>query len=258
MPKTKFTNESTYKNYLESGRENEFDSLFDIAAQGALNGFGGSYPMYIGGKQVFAKELLEERSPINYDIKIGSFQKGGREHAQLAVSEAQKAFDSWHATDYTERVSLFTNAADILSKRKFGIAAILSYENGKSRYESIGEVDEAIDFMRYYANEMAANKGYMRKTHIAASTKGVDTGFQGAPSEEEKVTIAMRPYGVFGVIAPFNFPVSISVGMSVGALITGNTVVFKPSSTDNMTMLTGLRYTSYSRRRACLPGSSTT
>ena len=51
----------------------------------------------------------------------------------------------------------------------------------------------------------------------------------------------MKPYGVFGVIAPFNFPVSISIGMSVGAMITGNTVVFKPSSTDNMTMLTGLK-----------------
>ncbi len=242
MPKTKFTNESTYKNYLESGKEEEFDRLFNIAAQGALNSFGGSYPMYIGGKAVLAKELLEEHSPIDpVNIKIGSFQKGGREHAQLAIAEAQKAFDSWRATDYTERAALFTNAANLLSKKKFGIAAILSYENGKSRYESVGEVDEAIDFMRYYANEMLANKGYIRKTHSAASTKGVSAGFQGAPSNEEKVVIAMKPYGVFGVIAPFNFPISISIGMSVAALITGNTVVFKPSSTDNMTMLTGLK-----------------
>jgi len=69
----------------------------------------------------------------------------------------------------------------------------------------------------------------------------VHAGFQGAPGKEEHVTIAMKPYGVFGVIAPFNFPISISVGMSTGALITGNTVVFKPSSTDNMSMLTGLK-----------------
>ncbi|MEM0074530.1 MAG: aldehyde dehydrogenase family protein, partial [Candidatus Micrarchaeaceae archaeon] len=65
--------------------------------------------------------------------------------------------------------------------------------------------------------------------------------FQGAPGPMEKITIAMKPYGVFGVLAPFNFPISISVGMSTGALITGNTVVFKPSSTDNMSMLTGLK-----------------
>ncbi len=241
MPKIKFMNESTYKNYLESGKEVEFDRLFNTAAEEALNSFGRSYPMYIGGKEIFAKELLEERSPIDYNIKIGSFQKGTREHAQLAISEAQRAFNSWRTTEYTERAALFTNAANILSKRKFGIAAILSYENGKSRYESIGEVDEAIDFMRYYSNELLLNKGYTRKTHLEASTKGVEAGFQGAPSADEKVTIAMKPYGVFGVIAPFNFPISISVGMSVGALITGNTVVFKPSSTDNMTMLTGLK-----------------
>ena len=254
MPKTKFTNESTYKNYLESGKENEFDRLFDIAAEESLNSFGGSYPMYIGGKAVFAKELLEERSPIDYNIKIGSFQKGGREHAQLAISEAQKAFNSWRETDHTERASIFTNAANLLSKRKFSIAAILSYENGKSRYESIGEVDEAIDFMRYYSNEMLANKGYARKTHLAGSAKGTDAGFQGAPSQEEKVIIAMKPYGVFGVIAPFNFPVSISAGMSVGALITGNTVVFKPSSTDNMTMLTGLKLYELFREAGLPPG----
>jgi 1-pyrroline-5-carboxylate dehydrogenase len=254
MPKIKFMNESTYKNYLESGKESEFDRLFDMAAQEALNSFGGSYPMYIGSKAVFAKELLEERSPIDYNIKIGSFQKGEREHAQLAVSEAQKAFNSWRTTDYSERASIFTNAANLLSKRKFSAAAILSYENGKTRYESIGEVDEAIDFMRYYANETLANKGYIRKTHLAGSIKGVDAGFQGAPSQEEKVTIAMKPYGVFGVIAPFNFPVSISVGMSVGALITGNTVVFKPSSTDNMTMLSGLKIYELFKEAGLPPG----
>ena len=91
-------------------------------------------------------------------------------------------------------------------------------------------MDEAIDFLNYYANDVEKNKGFVRKTTIKASSKQVSAGFQGAPGNEEKVTIAMKPYGVFGVIAPFNFPISISTGMSTGALITGNTVVFKPSS----------------------------
>ncbi|MHB1830770.1 MAG: aldehyde dehydrogenase family protein, partial [Candidatus Micrarchaeaceae archaeon] len=125
-------------------------------------------------------------------------------------------------------------------RRKFEVSAILSMENGKSRYESVGEVDEAIDFLRYYSADMIKNKGYVRRNALPASTASVKSGFQGAPGRAEKVCIAMKPYGVFGVIAPFNFPVSISVGMSAGALITGNTVVFKPSSTDNMTMLTGI------------------
>ncbi len=240
MTKTNFTNESTYKNYLESGKESEFDQLFDSAVAAAKKAFGGQYPMYIGGKEVYSKDLIEEKSPIDA-FTIGNFQKGSREHAQMAISEAQKAFRSWSMVGYKERTAIFRKAADLLSERKFNFAAILSYENGKSRYESVGEVDESIDFMRYYANDLESNKGYLRKTHIAPSSKSVDSGFQGAPSGAEKINIAMKPYGVFGVIAPFNFPVSISIGMSVGALITGNTVVFKPSSSDNMTMLTGLK-----------------
>ncbi len=240
MPKNEFINESTYKNYLENGREEEFDQLFDQAVQNVVKSFNVRYPMYIGGKEVYANEMLEEKSPIDGTI-IGRFPRGTKEHAQLAIEAAQKTFKAWSSTDFRQRASIFKNAADLLSKRKFEISAILSYENGKSRYESIGEIDEGIDFMRYYANELEINKGYIRKTHIKQSTKSVESGFQGAPTGDEKITISMKPYGVFGIIAPFNFPVSISIGMCTGALITGNTVVFKPSSTDNMTMLTGLK-----------------
>jgi 1-pyrroline-5-carboxylate dehydrogenase len=82
----------------------------------------------------------------------------------------------------------------------------------------------------------------------------VAAGFQGAPGREERVSLVMKPYGVFGVLAPFNFPVSISVGMSAGALITGNTVVFKPSSTENMTMLTGIEVYNVFRDAGVPPG----
>ena len=241
MAKLEFNNESTYKKFLEGGKEAEFDRLFDKAVEEVKKGFGKKYPMYIGGSEVFAQEQLEERSPINKDIVIGYFQKGLRSHAREAINAAKNAFRDWAALDYRKRVEIFKKAAEIFSAEKFTVAAILSYENGKSRYESIGEVDEAIDFLNYYANEMQNNKGYLRKTVIRQSSARVNSGFQGAPGSEEKITIYMKPYGVFGVIAPFNFPISISVGMSTGALITGNTVVFKPSSTDNMSMLTGLK-----------------
>ncbi len=241
MTKTRFTNEFTYKNFVESNREPEFDALFDSAAKEVRQIFGGTYPLYIGGRPVNAIEALVERSPIDSGIVIGNFQKGTREHAQQAISAAQRAFPSWSAMGYRERAALFRKVAEQFAKEKFRLAAILGYENAKSRYESIGEVDEAIDFIRYYANELEANKGFERHTSMHQSSAKVSAGFQGAPSGMEKIKILLRPYGVFGVIAPFNLPVSISVGMSVGAMITGNTVVFKPSSTDNMTMLTGLK-----------------
>lgn len=189
---------------------------------------------------MFASEELAEKSPIDGTL-IGSFQKGTREHARQAVAAAAEAFGSWGRAGYKERAAIMAKAAELFRKRKFEVAAVLSIENGKTRYESVGEVDEAIDFLNYYSQELLRNRGFARKTVIGASSKSVSAGFQGAPGAEERITVAMKPYGVFGVIAPFNFPVSISVGMSSGALITGNAVVFKPSSTDNMSMLTGLK-----------------
>ncbi len=236
-----FKNESTYKTFLEQGKEAEFHNLFDNAVQKARSEMlGKKFPMYIDGKEVFSQNELFEYSPIDRTL-MGRFPKGTREDARSAIEAASAAFDAWSGRNYKERVAIMRKAADIFARDKFIVAAILSLENGKTRYESVGEVDEAIDFLRYYAIDMEKNKGFVRKTKMAASTAKVAAGFQGAPGREEKVSIAMVPYGVFGVIAPFNFPVSIGVGMSSAALITGNTVVFKPSSTDNMTMLTGLR-----------------
>ncbi len=235
-----FKNEFTYKHFLEDGKENEFDRLFDQAVESVKKSeLGKKFPMYIDGREVYSDEEIVEYSPLDRSL-IGRFQKGKREHASRAVEAALSAFQQWREVDYGERVATFRKAADIFSKNKFIVSAALSIENGKTRYESVGEVDEAIDFLNYYSLEMERNKGYIRKTSLAASSKGVGAGFQGAPGREEKVRIVMKPYGVFGVIAPFNFPISISTGMSAGALITGNTVVFKPSSTDNMSMLTGI------------------
>jgi 1-pyrroline-5-carboxylate dehydrogenase len=241
MPSFQFQNESTYRGYVEQGKEEEFDRLFDEAVgKVKREELGKRHGLFIGGKEIFAGEELIEKSPIDGTL-IGTFQKGTREHTDQAIEAAKAAFSDWSETDYKERVKIMQNAAELFRKHKFEIAAILSIENGKSRYESVGEVDEAIDFLNYYSLEMLRNRGFVRNTRIGASSKQVSAGFQGAPGNEERITLALRPYGVFGVIAPFNFPISISTGMSTGALITGNTVVFKPSSTDNMTMLTGLK-----------------
>ncbi len=242
MSKIKFSNEFTYKTMVEQGQEGKFDSLFDNAVKEVESTFGNTYPNYINGEEAYSKDILEEYSPIDKKTLIGKFQKGTRDDAKSAINAAKSAFDTWRFTDYKERVGIFRSAVEKFRAKKFTLAAILSYENGKSRYESVGEVDEAIDFMNYYIDEMERNKGYARKTIIKESNAKVEAGFQGAPSRKPEVTyIKLKPYGVYGVIAPFNFPVSISVGMSAGALITGNTVVFKPSSTDNMSMLTGLK-----------------
>ena len=235
-----FSNEYTYAKFLADGEEQRFDEMFESAVDKVKREIlGKRFPMYINGKEAYASVEVEERSPIN-GMLIGKFQVGSREHARLAIDASRAAFQDWSGMHYEERSSIFLKAAEVFRQQKFVVAAVLSIENGKTRYESIGEVDEAIDFLNYYSAEMEANKGYGTKRSIEGSGKTVKEGFQGAPSGSEKIYLPMKPYGVFGVIAPFNFPISISTGMSTGAMITGNTVVFKPSSTENMTLLTGL------------------
>ncbi len=235
----KFENESTFQKFLESGKEEEFDHLFDQAVENVKSTvLGKEFPLFMGGNEMLTKEKMDEFSPID-KLYLGKFQKADRETARQAIQTAALAFESWKTVGYKERVRIFRNAADIFSREKFKVAAILSIENGKSRYESVGEVDEAIDFLRYYSYELEKNKGYSLKKRFGGSESAVSAGFQGAPGVEEAVEIRLLPYGVFGVIAPFNFPISISVGMSTGAMITGNTVIFKPSASGNSTMLTG-------------------
>ncbi|MEM3245862.1 MAG: aldehyde dehydrogenase family protein, partial [Candidatus Micrarchaeaceae archaeon] len=238
MAKRNFHNEFTYMHFLEANKEYEFDAAFSKAIEKVYGNLGKEYPLIIGGQEVKSEAQLEEHSPIDGRL-IGRFQKGNRDQAIMAIDAAKKAFDSWREINYKQRASIIRTFSNLLARDKFELAAMLSIENGKSRYESIGEVDEAIDFARYYANEIEANRGYVRYVSLPESKAKVMLSFQGAPSNAEKVKIILKPYGVFGVIAPFNFPISISTGMSIGAIITGNTVVFKPSSTDNMSMLTG-------------------
>jgi 1-pyrroline-5-carboxylate dehydrogenase len=109
----------------------------------------------------------------------------------------------------------------VLEQRKWDVSVACLIEVGKSRLEAVGEVEEAIDLIRHYCDEMERTDGF-REEHSGASSV-------------EKCSVVLRPYGVFGVIAPFNFPVALSVGMISAALVAGNTVVFKPSDAAGLT-----------------------
>ena len=128
------------------------------------------------------------------------------------LKDAQKP---WFKSGYVNRARVMLKAADLLSRDKFLISALLAYENGKNRTEAMADVDEAIDFLRYYAVNLIENQGFVR--------------FTGKGYDNEESMSYMKPYGVFAVIAPFNF-YAITVGMVAGPLTTGNSVLLKPSS----------------------------
>src|ERR687888_2397321 len=211
-----YNNENTFSKMMVSKTENLFHNEYEEAIESIKSQFGKRYAMIIGGQYINSSQRFVHTSPIDTRILLAYLPNGSAKHAKQAIMAAKKAFESWSRTYYKQRIEICKNAADIMSSRKFELAAWLSYENGKNRYEAVGDVDEAIDFIRYYSKEMEINNGFRIQTKSAY------------PNETSNSI--MKPYGVWGIIAPFNFPAAILVGMSIGAIITGNTIVLKPAS----------------------------
>lgn len=192
---------------------------YDASLTSIKANLGKEYAMLIDGKDVFAAEKFENRFPANTDVVLGVFQKGNAEHAKAALAAARKAARGWAHTPWQERVALLRKAAEIMDRRTFEMGAVLSLEVGKNRMEGLGDVAEAADLIRYSCDRMEANNGFI-------SPMGQDP-LSGYVS---KNTSVLKPYGVWLVISPFNFPAALSGGPSGAALVTGNTLVMKPAT----------------------------
>jgi 1-pyrroline-5-carboxylate dehydrogenase len=202
-----------------------FNRAYDRALDALMADLGKEYPAYIGGEPTDAGgRTFEDRSPNDRRIRLGQFQDCTADQAREAVAAARMAFQEWSHTPWQERLKVMRRAADIFRQRKYDIAAWLTVEAGKPRLEAMGEVEEAADLITTYCGYMEENGGFVRKLN------------QLSPPEVNYSVL--RPYGVWVVIAPFNFPSALATGMIAGALVAGNTVVFKPSEE---TPLTGLK-----------------
>ena len=146
---------------------------------------------------------------------IGHFTLADGNDIDDVVDEARRAPPEWAATPWQERCEILDRAADLISERSVVDGAALAWENGKSRLEAIGEVEESADLIRYY-------------THAMREHDGFETPMQRF-SEAEVTTDVMRPYGVWAVIGPFNFPSALTAGPAGAALVAGNTCIIKPS-----------------------------
>lgn len=204
----------TYSNIKEdfSGVHAHFGDVIADVRAGLL---GQERANHIGGRDSDSGAVYGAPCPIDRRLSLGRFFAAGPTEVDQAVAAARVAAPDWRKGGWQRRVALARKAADLLETRKFEVAAACLLEVGKSRMEALGEVEEAIDLIRFYAGEMDANDGFAKSLARAN------------PSEE--TLDVLRPFGVFAVIAPFNFPVALSLGMSICALIAGNTVVFKPS-----------------------------
>jgi len=199
-----------------SADNEELQSSFDAALERARASLGRTYPMLIGSEERAGTETFDDRSPIDTDILVARFPAGTRQDVRDAIAEAREAFPAWRDTPWRDRLTIMRRAADLISERQFDYAALMSLEVGKNRLEALGDVEETADLLRYYADEFEKADGFVKP--------------MGSLSEAERTRSVLRPYGVFAVISPFNFPMALAGGPAGGAMIAGNTVVLKPAS----------------------------
>lgn len=192
---------------------------FDAALAEIEAGLGAAHTLHIGGKDCAGADSEQRRSPIDQRRVLGQFAIADIGQANQAMEAAHAAFIDWRATPMTERVRLLKRVAALIEERVYPIAAALTLEVGKNRMEALGEVQETADFFRLYAEDFERQQGYDHGLP--------DDPLPGFRSRNRSV---MRPYGVWVVIAPFNFPFALAGGPVAAALVTGNTVVFKSAS----------------------------
>ncbi|MBI5878382.1 MAG: aldehyde dehydrogenase family protein [Chloroflexi bacterium] len=202
----------------------EFHQRFDAALDTVRGELGRTHALYIGGKARKTKDnLIIDTSPIDTRIVLGQFQRGSRADTVKAIAAARAAYPGWRDLGWAGRVALLRKAAQNMLERQYELAALMVMEVGKNRFEAIAEVSETIDLILYYSQQMEEHRGY-------------EVPMAGAGAEQTRSV--MRPFGVWAVVAPFNFPMALATGMATGALVAGNTIVFKPASD---TPYTGLK-----------------
>ncbi|MCF6278608.1 MAG: aldehyde dehydrogenase family protein, partial [Anaerolineales bacterium] len=197
----------------------ELHTRFEQALSTLKVGLGSEHGMVIDGKDTFADQKFTDRSPIDASLTLAVMQKGDASHARAAIAAAHQAFPAWSHTAWQKRIALLRRAADLIDERIFQLGAAMALEVGKNRMEALGDVAETADLIRYSCDQVEANHGFV-----------VEMGKDPLAGYEARNVSRLRPYGVWLVISPFNFPFALTGGPTGAALAAGNTVVIKPAT----------------------------
>ena len=208
-PQGGFKNEP-FTDFKNAENAREMRAALDLVA----SQLGREYDLVIGGERFKTEGKIKSLNPARPAQVVGVHQKAGAEHAEQAMECALTAFEAWRRVPVADRVSLLLGAAEIIRQRKFEFCAWLTYEVGKNWAEADADVGETIDFLEFYSREAL---------RLAGATTPIQ--YQGEHNE-----LLYIPLGVGAVIPPWNFPFAIMAGMTAAAIVTGNTVILKPSS----------------------------
>lgn len=206
---TPFKNEP-YVNFSEP--ENQ-QLMKEAIAKVRSERFGKSFPLYIDGKQVTTNKNFESVNPNKKSEVVGTFAAAGKSEVDDAIESATRNFEWWSRRPVEERALILVRAAAILRRRRFEMDAMMVLEAGKSYLEADADTAEAIDFLEFYARQALRLDGDQGTT----------------PFDGESNVMLYRSLGPVAVIAPWNFPCAILLGMTTAAVVTGNTVNLKPA-----------------------------
>ena len=154
---------------------------------------GKNHRNLVGGVERDGEGTFEKHSPIDGSL-VGTFAKGTRLDVQDAIAAARKAFPAWSARPWQERVAILRRVADIISERQMLYAALVSIEVGKNRLEALGDVEETADLIRWSCDMVEQNGGF-------------DHPMGNLGDESVHTRSVLKPYGVWAIISPFNFPI---------------------------------------------------
>ena len=204
-----FKNEPVLDFAQESTHRKQRDALELVQSQ-----LGREYDLIIGDQHLKVSTKFTSINPSKRSEVIGVFQEGMPEHAARAVEAAYETYQTWKRASARERAEILFRAANLLRKRRFECNAWMILEVGKSWAEADADTAETIDFCEFYGREALRYAGPQPLVRI--------------PGEDNELRYI--PLGVGAVIPPWNFPCAIMAGMTTASLVTGNTVVLKPSS----------------------------
>ena len=193
-------------------------TAFDMALAEVRAGLGGRHPLFIAGVDERRAEYQTLVSPADTALVLGEFALADAADVERAMQAAKAAYPGWRALSAAQRAGHLRRVADLMESRVYHIAAALSLEVGKNRMEALGEAQETVDFFRQYADDFENAKGF--------DIRLPDDPLPGVLSSNRSI---LRPYGVWAVIAPFNFPLALMGGPVAAALVTGNVVIAKGS-----------------------------
>lgn len=189
---------------------------FDRGIAEVSERLGQTWPLFIGGHARGTAATFDSVSPADRRVVVARMASAAPGDVNDAVAAARAAYPIWCRTPWQERATRLAKAAQLIRGRRYELAAWMIFEMGKNRVEALGEIEETADLIDYYNQQMRANDGYVRAMDRLVPT--------------DNNTSVLRPYGVWAVIAPWNFPYALLAAPAAAALLTGNTVVMKPSS----------------------------